>query len=126
MNGRRTRLLIVDDEPLVLRSLARVLQDYDVTTLSSPEEALRRLASGDSWDAILADVMIPEMNGVEFARRVVEACPHVAGHITLMTGGTATPVIRTMLEQSGLPAIGKPFDLGALRALLATMSPGRP
>jgi CheY-like chemotaxis protein len=126
VNRRRTRLLIVDDEPLVLRSLARVLHDFDVTTLSSPREALGRLSSGDSWDIILADVMIPEMNGVEFARRAVQVCPAVAGHIAVMTGGTCSPVIRNRLEQSKFPAIGKPFDFDALRAVLATLTPGRP
>ncbi len=120
------KVLIVDDEPLVLRSLARVLHEYEAMPFSSPREALGRLSSGDSWDVILADVMIPEMNGVEFARRAVQVCPAMAGHIAVMTGGTCNAVIRNLLEQSTLPAIAKPFDLDALRALLATLTPGRP
>jgi CheY-like chemotaxis protein len=127
-NGtKRRRLLILDDEALVLRALARALgREYEVTVLSSPEEALLRLASGDSWDAILSDVMMPEMNGVEFARRAVATRPELAGRLVLMTGGASMPGTCTLLEKSGLPVITKPFDITSLRALLATISSGPP
>jgi CheY-like chemotaxis protein len=121
--SKRKRLLIVDDEVLILRALARSLgHEYEVTTLSSPEEALRRLTSGESWDAILSDVMMPVMNGVEFARRAVLACPGLAGRILLMTGGTSTPKARAALEQSGLPVVGKPIDFTKLLVMLGKIS----
>ncbi len=41
---------------LLLRAFARGLRDhYDVTVLSSPKEALRRLEAGESWDVVLSD-----------------------------------------------------------------------
>ncbi len=121
----RCSLLIVDDEVLVLRALSRVLcQEYDLTTFSSPEEALICLSRG-SWDIILSDVMMPEMDGVEFARRAVEARPELAGRIVLMTGGGPTLKTRTALAHSGLSVVAKPVDLDALLALLAKVSSGQ-
>jgi DNA-binding NtrC family response regulator len=119
----RKRLLIVDDEAMILSTLARALKrHYDVTTLSSPEEALEHLASGESWDVVLSDVMMPEMNGVEFASRAVAARPELAGHIALMTGGVASPRARAALHGCALPVIEKPFDPAALRELLAKLA----
>lgn len=70
------RVLIVDDEALVFRALARALRpEYVATTLSCPEDALRLLAAGDSWDAVLSDVMMPAMDGFEFTKRGVLVRP---------------------------------------------------
>lgn len=115
----RRRLLVVDDEPLVLRALARALgREHDVTTLSSPDEALARLST-TTWDLVLSDVMMPEMNGVEFARRAVELCPGLADRVVLMTGGAFTLRVCAEMDESGLQVMSKPIDLPALRALLA-------
>jgi DNA-binding NtrC family response regulator len=120
--NKRIRLLIVDDETLVLRALARTLgREYDVGVLSSPVEALELLAAGERWDVILSDVMMAEMDGVEFAKRAAGACPALAGRIVLMTGGASTASARAALEQSGLPVIAKPIDFAKLRALLARL-----
>ena len=122
---KRWRLLIVDDEPLVLRALARSLgKDYEVTTFPSSAEALHSLTSSNSWDAILSDMVMPGMDGVEFARRAVAARPDLAGRIMIMTGGTCTRRACSALEQSGLTVIAKPIDLAHLRALFAAMSSG--
>jgi DNA-binding NtrC family response regulator len=125
--NRPERLLIVDDEPMVLNALARVLRSqYDVKTLSCPLEALRCLTAGESCHIVLSDVMMPDMNGVEFVRRVAQARPDLVGRIVLMTGGTSTSKVLAALEQSGCPVIAKPFDLDALHALLANLSSGHP
>jgi CheY-like chemotaxis protein len=120
---KRKRLLIVDDEVILLSTLARALKrQYEVTTLSSPEEALEHLASGASWDVVLSDVMMPEMNGVEFASRVVATRPELSGHIALMTGGVASPRAQAALQGCALPVIQKPFDPAELRELLTKLA----
>jgi CheY-like chemotaxis protein len=77
--------------------------------------------AGETWDAILSDVMMPGIDGVEFARRAVATKSELRGRIILMTGGVAIQKLRTAVEESGLPVIAKPVDLPALRLLLATV-----
>jgi DNA-binding NtrC family response regulator len=122
--SRLRRLLIVDDEPLMLRALARALrQQYEVKTLSSPAEALRELAVGGSCDIVLADVTMPEMDGIEFAERVVRARADLADRIILMTGGAFTPRASAAMERCRLPVMPKPLELTVLRDLLARLCP---
>lgn len=60
-----SKILLVDDEPNVLRSLIRLLKDYQLTTFSSGEEALLA-AQETSFDLVISDYRMPGMNGVEF------------------------------------------------------------
>lgn len=116
----RRRLLIVDDEQMILRSLARALgQQYDVTTLALPTEALLRIAAGEEWDVILSDVTMPVMDGLELVRRIVVARPDLARRIVLMSGCAPTRERSAALETMGVQLIRKPVELTVLRAVLA-------
>lgn len=129
---RPERLLVVDDEPLVLTAVARVLRSrYDVRTLSCPVEALRCLTAGESFSVVLSDVIMPAMNGFELARRVAKTRPDLVGRIILMTGSlvagdTSPPMARKASEQSEFPVIAKPIDFDALRALIARICSEQP
>lgn len=60
-------VLVVDDEPLVRRSLERALsRKHDVVALGSASEALRRIDGGERFDAILCDLMMQGTNGIDF------------------------------------------------------------
>lgn len=57
--GEKVRVLIVDDEPLIGRSLRRALRpDYDVTVVTSGRQAVEKIEAGEWFDAILCDVMM--------------------------------------------------------------------
>jgi two-component system probable response regulator PhcQ len=60
-----SRILLVDDEPNVLRSLSRLLKDYQVISFTSGEEALSA-ARNRAFDLVISDYQMPGMNGVEF------------------------------------------------------------
>jgi Response regulator containing CheY-like receiver, AAA-type ATPase, and DNA-binding domains len=60
-----SRILLVDDEPNILRSLSRILKDFQVTTFDCGAEAL--LAGQEiPFDLVISDYRMPGMNGVEF------------------------------------------------------------
>ena len=66
------RVLHVDDEPDQLKLTKIFLEETDtslqITSVSSPEEALKKLQ--ESYDCIVSDYKMPDMDGIEFARRV--------------------------------------------------------
>ena len=102
------RILIVDDEPLVLRSLARMLRAYDVETAASAREALE-LCRRREFDVILCDMMMPETDGVDFYQAVERARRGAAGTIVFMTGGAFTDRAQRFLAAVPNPWIEKPL-----------------
>ena len=74
-NEKRYKVLIVDDEIDNLQLLYRTLRrDYDVTKAQNPLEALEILKN-DTFQCILSDHKMPDMDGVEFLKRSSEICP---------------------------------------------------
>ncbi len=115
---RRARVLVVDDEPLVARSLARLLAAHDVTVLTSAVEALARATSGERWDVVLCDLMMPEMDGMELEQRLSVEAPDLVPRIVYLTGGAFTERTRQFLG-SGRPHLDKPISPAVLRAKVA-------
>ena len=120
--GAVHRVLMIDDEPALLRSLRRVLaREYHVTMTVSPKEALD-LAALDDFDVILCDVMIPEMDGLRFFAELARLRPHLARRVLFMTGGTFSESERAELQGLGCPVLRKPIDAEVLlRAVAETM-----
>jgi CheY-like chemotaxis protein len=116
---RRARVLVVDDEPLVAESLRLVLSDeFAVWATTYPEQALTRIASGESFDVILCDVMMPIMSGVELRNRIDAIAPDQAARIVFVTGGIVRPDVRALLEGVPNAWLEKPIDLEGLRELI--------
>jgi len=107
-------ILLVDDDALVLRALARVLiaAGWRVTTASRARDALARLADA-AFDIVLSDVSMPEMDGIELLRRIRAASHEVP--VVLMSGD---PGIETTLQRLRLDAadwLAKPIEGAELR-----------
>jgi CheY-like chemotaxis protein len=83
---RRLRVLLVDDQLLVLRATASMLRELDVVTVGSAAEALARLAEGSHFDVIVSDVSMPGMSGPELFARVRERFPELAERFLLLSG----------------------------------------
>nr|WP_255662680.1 ATP-binding protein [Myxococcus sp. RHSTA-1-4] len=117
---RRARLLVLDDEPLVARGVARILAgEYVAESTSSAQEALERLSHGERFDLMLCDVMMPEMSGAAFFERLAEVAPDQRERVVFITGGAFTPEARAFLES--LPpgrCFFKPLAADVLRALV--------
>ena len=112
----RGRVLVIDDEPLVARSVARILsRSHEVTTLTSSREALRLIEAGERWDLVICDLMMPELTGMELARRLEAVAPDLTPRLIFLTGGAYTSDAQAFLE-AGHPYLEKPIDPAALRA----------
>jgi PAS domain S-box-containing protein len=118
---RRGRVLVVDDEPLVLALFERLLgADHDLVSTSAARAALERLEGGERFDVILCDLMMPEMTGMDLYRELMRLAPEQAERIIFITGGAFTPLARAFLDRVANPRIMKPFQLRQLVDLVAS------
>jgi DNA-binding NtrC family response regulator len=112
------RVLVVDDEPKVCKSIRQVLlrEDYEVDMALSGEEALSRDAER-SYDVVVVDLMMPGRSGMDLLEMLKAANPKV--RIIMVTG---YPTMRNMLQAINLGAVDflpKPFLPATLRDLVA-------
>jgi CheY-like chemotaxis protein len=115
--SRRLRVLVVDDEPMVADTVARLLRhDHDVTVATRGEDALSRITQGERFDAIVSDVMMPTMSGIELHEALQRLAPEQARRTIFLSGGAFTEHARNRLEQIGAPQLAKPVTAAALRS----------
>jgi two-component system cell cycle sensor histidine kinase/response regulator CckA len=110
--------MVVDDEPMVARAIARTLSAHEVTVLQSGAAALARLRQAPGYDVILCDLMMPDLNGMDLHERLLLEAPCACERLVFMTGGAFTPQAREFLERVPNPRVDKPFEPAALRALV--------
>jgi len=111
----RYRLLIIDDEVALLRVMKRQLKkDHDVVTARRAEDGLDLIAGSPPFDAIICDLMMPDVDGVEFYRRLRAMNPVAARRVVICSGGAFLPKARSFLGSVDAPVLGKPFDIGEL------------
>ena len=119
------RVLVVDDEPLVANAVVRALgRGYAVTTAATARDALGRIEAGERFDAVLCDLMMPQMSGMELHARVTALAPALAERFVFVTGGAFTDAAADFLRTTTNGWIEKPFDPRALRELVDRVSAG--
>jgi PAS domain S-box-containing protein len=119
--GPRTehRVLIVDDERLVLNMLQRLLSfEYEVTAVSRAAEAAERITAGERFDLILCDVMMPDMTGMALHAFLRDAAPGQAERMVFVTGGAYSLEAQAFLEHVSNPHLEKPFDIEVLQSMV--------
>jgi len=116
---RRHRILVVDDEPLVtmLMAEALVLEGHDVDTAKNGQEALEKIAAC-SYDAILSDLRMPELDGVGLYRVLDQQHPGLLPRIAFVSGTTEPVEYASFLEETGVPVLRKPFAIDDLQRLV--------
>jgi DNA-binding NtrC family response regulator len=109
----KPRILIVDDDPGTLASLSRAfaMEGYTALTASSAARGLERLAA-EPVDAILSDVVMPEMDGLEFLSRVRASAPDVP--VILMSGQATLDTAVRATRMGALDFVEKPVGLDRL------------
>ena len=126
---RRGRVLVIDDEPLILKTLGRVLdKDHDVVLLENAAEALELLRGGARFDVVVCDLMMPEVTGMDLYDALAAEQPATAARMVFVTGGVFSGRAREFLDRISNRRLEKPFDLRLLRAivleLVAEHAPG--
>jgi signal transduction histidine kinase len=119
----RTRLLIVDDDAMVLSALRRRLhRRYDVVTVLGGGEALAMLSADPDFDSIICDLMMPKVDGKSFYEAIVAEHPQLANRIIFMSGGAFTPRLRKFASAVSNPVLQKPVSREDLEAMLDTLA----
>lgn len=112
------RVLVVDDDFSAVTGLRKLLEldGYEVWATESPRRALERLAS-ESFDAVVTDLEMPGVHGVEIIRAAQRARPGMP--VLVMTGYFGTPICDTALEEGARRIFGKPIEYDILLDELA-------
>jgi len=113
----KPRILIVDDDPGTLASLSRAfaLEGYTALVAPSAARALEKLDEEDV-DAILSDVVMPEMDGLEFLSRLRARAPEVP--VILMSGQSSVETAVKATRLGALDFVEKPVGLDRLMLTL--------
>ncbi|MCC7162894.1 MAG: response regulator [Anaerolineae bacterium] len=116
--ARWTKILVVDDEPLVRDVAARSFERRGFQTVSadSGEDAVRLCAAQGPFEVAIVDLGMPRMNGFETARAIKQLNPRTI--VILMTGWSAELDPGKMRETGVDRAIAKPFDVDRVIELI--------
>jgi len=103
------RVLLVDDEPTLLRALEALLRKkgYEVTGLDSPIVATQKLAQED-FDVALLDIKMPQLSGLELLSAVKHRRPEV--EVIMMTGHATVETALSAVRSGAYDYLTKPFD----------------
>lgn len=116
---RRGRVLVIDDEQMITKVVRRTLApEHDVVEVDNAGEALRQLATGERYDAIVCDLMLPGLTGMDFHAQVQRDFPDLADKIVFFTGGAFTARAREFLRSVPNPRVDKPVAGSELRQVI--------
>ncbi len=121
---RRARVLVVDDDPLVLRSLVRALsRDFDVSSAKNGREALELIHGGEPLDALLCDLIMPDLSGMDLFDTLRRKGHTLADRTVFLTGASFTEQAQRFLEKARCPCFDKPADTRAVVEVLRSLCP---
>lgn len=113
---QKTRVLVVDDDEMMGRTLERVLGDTcEVHVETCALRALERLQSGSVFEILLCDATTPIMAGHELYRRLGSICPGMLSRIAFISGGVLSQEMSVFLKTWRGVLIEKPFDATTIR-----------
>jgi CheY-like chemotaxis protein len=123
--GLAMRILLVDDEQLVLKSFARYLGGvcgHDILCARDGGEALAQLEAGETVDVIFCDLKMPDIDGVEVHRAIREHHPEWRGRFVFLSGGVTDEATENYVQNSGELVLFKPVRQAAFDKILADAS----
>jgi DNA-binding NtrC family response regulator len=114
-----TRILVVDDEPALRRTLERALRnlEYEVVSVGDPHLVYELLDAAD-YDLVMLDIHLPQMSGDTLAIALLRRWPRLESRILLMTGDPWALRANWPEELRQCPLLVKPFTLDALGSMV--------
>jgi CheY-like chemotaxis protein len=118
----RQHILVIDDDAALGRALGRLLAPRQVTLATSGRRGLELLATG-TFDAVMCDLMMPEMTGMEVYERIKADFPAVLPRVVIMTGGAFAPGAKEFIASYEKQILAKPFTKADVLEALADVLP---
>lgn len=117
---RRKRVLVADDREASRAAVARMLKkDFDIVEEGDGAGAIARVKSGLALHAVLLDVEMPNVNGMEAFHRISIIAPDLAKRVLFLTGGAKDPEVdRWLRSMDPKRVLRKPVSAGELRGAL--------
>lgn len=111
------KILIVDDEQIIIRSCMRILgsEGYQLEAVQDGLEALRKVED-DHYDIIILDIMMPKIDGLEVLRRVREGHPDI--DVIMITGLSQIETAVKSMKLGAFDYLPKPFDPDELKLVV--------
>ncbi len=119
---RSLRLLVIDDEPSITTFVKHALHAHEVATARCGEDGLLALESR-VFDAVLCDLVMPDLSGMQVYERVKVMRPELASRFLFITGA-ALGDLGPEVAASKVPVLHKPFSVRALREAVRTLADG--
>ena len=125
MSQQQAKLLVVDDDPDVCDTMQVILESYGyhVDIAEHGMDALHKLRSGDPPSVILLDMMMPDMDGLQFRQEQLRD-PKLAKIPVVLV--SASGEVATKAAALGVTGLTKPIDLDVLLATLKSITAAGP
>jgi PAS domain S-box-containing protein len=120
VGSRRSRIVIIDDEPQLGASLRACLREHEVQVATSGREGLRLLLRGPAPDLILCDLMMPDVSGLGVFEALRRDRPEACHRFVFMTGGVFPEASIRLLAGPDARMLHKPFGVLEVEGLLTT------
>lgn len=113
MNDKQIKILVIDDEEEMSKAIAKYLSEYQIVTAGNGKEGLE-LVKAENPDLIISDIVMPEMEGIEFITKLNKSRKHIP--VIMMSGNEIGKKYLNAANLLGAAVvIEKPFDFETLR-----------
>ncbi len=114
----KEKIVVVDDEPSIRKYLQTLLEvdGFEVETLSSGKEALEHLGQGEKADFIILDVLMPELNGLETLRQMMQIDRSM--NVIMLSCSNEVGTVVEAIRLGAVDYLTKPFEKTELDAAM--------
>jgi CheY-like chemotaxis protein/two-component sensor histidine kinase len=117
--AKRGRILVIDDDVMICAAVQRALSpEHDVVVAMDARIGMEHIRGGEKFDAILCDLMMPVVTGMEFYSALAGFAEDQAERVVFFTGASFSEASREFLARVTNARIEKPFRIERLRAVI--------